>query len=278
MNRPILLGSMLSLAACHSQSTHAIAESPAAADRAMATIDAASLAGSIRLLSSDLFEGRGPGSRGDELARAYIQSEFERSGLEPAAADGSWEQKVPILGITSKVTQPLMVTNRLGDSAVLHFDAPTDYTAVAGSDSAEADWKDAGLVFVGYGIHAPEQDWDDYGDVDLTGKVLLVMNNDPSTDPALFAGKTRLYYGRWSYKFEEAARRRRRDRDPHDAIGWLPVPGHPTEPRPRELLAAVRQVTADAADPLVVQRRSRPQDVRARRPGPRRTARQGRAT
>ncbi|MEC7725821.1 MAG: M28 family peptidase, partial [Planctomycetota bacterium] len=111
---------------------------------------------------------------------------------------------VPILGIQSTVTTPLTASGEGGEAT---FSAPVDYTAVAGSPAASATWDGAELVFVGYGIDAPEQRWDDFGDVDVAGKVLLVMNNDPSSDPERFAGKTRLYYGRWSYKFEEAARR-----------------------------------------------------------------------
>ena len=167
-------------------------------------ISAATLRGAIRFLSSDLLEGRGVGSRGDLLCRAYLRSEFERCGLLPGANDTDYEQPVPILGIRSVVTRPFTARGKGGDAA---FTAPTDYTAVAGSSAAEAGWDDAELVFIGYGIDAPEQDWDDYKGADLRGKVLLVMNNDPSDDLALFAGKTRLYYGRWSYKYEEAARR-----------------------------------------------------------------------
>lgn len=180
----------------------ALAQNPAALVES--TITAHSLAGPIRMLSSDLLEGRGVATRGDELARTYLATEFEGYGLEPAGPDGSWQQAVPILGITAAVAQPLAAKGEHGEAA---FTAPDDYTAVAGSPAAEAAWQQAELVFVGYGISAPEQQWDDFKGADLRGKVLLVMNNDPSSDPQLFAGKTRLYYGRWSYKYEEAARR-----------------------------------------------------------------------
>lgn len=162
------------------------------------------LAATIRLLSSDLFEGRGVGQRGDALARAYVASEFERLGLLPVGASSTYDQPVPILGLTTKVDREL---GAKGVRGTHEFRAPDDYTAVAGSPAAAAEWKGAELVFVGYGISAPEQQWDDFEGRDLRGKVLLVMNNDPSSDPALFAGPTRLYYGRWSYKYEEAARR-----------------------------------------------------------------------
>lgn len=163
------------------------------------------LAAHVKYLSSDLLEGRGPGTRGDLLAQNYLATQLEAAGFAPGAADGSWLQPVPILGITSAVTQTLVA--RGGIANAVTFQAPDDFTAVAGSPDATAAWRDAELVFVGYGIHAPEQRWDDYGDVDLRGKVLLFLNSDPADDPERFAGKARLYYGRWSYKYEEAARR-----------------------------------------------------------------------
>lgn len=167
-------------------------------------IPTAELAAHVRFLGDDRLEGRGVGSRGDELARLYIATQLEAHGLRPGCQDGTWQQRVPILGITTAVTTTLQASGVAGQAS---FQAPDDFTAVAGSPAAEAAWQDAELVFVGYGITAPEQQWDDFGAQDLTGKVLLVMNNDPADDPARFAGKTRLYYGRWSYKFEEAARR-----------------------------------------------------------------------
>lgn len=167
-------------------------------------ITAERLASNIRFLADDNLEGRGVGTRADALTRMYIRNQFEVFGLAPGGADGSFEQEVPILGITAEVTEPLSVKGPQGE---VTFTAPEDYTAVAGNSAATSAWSDAELVFIGYGIHAPEEDWDDYKGYDLEGKVAVVMNNDPSADPGLFAGKTRLYYGRWSYKFEETARR-----------------------------------------------------------------------
>lgn len=168
-------------------------------------LEAHELAAHVKFLSSDLLEGRGPGTRGDALAQNYLATQLEAAGFAPGAADGSWLQPVPILGITSAVTQTLVARGGGGDAVT--FQAPDEFTAVAGSPDATAAWRDAELVFVGYGIHAPEQRWDDYGDADLRGKVLLFLNSDPADDPERFAGKARLYYGRWSYKYEEAARR-----------------------------------------------------------------------
>ncbi len=160
------------------------------------------IAAHVGFLSHDLLEGRGVGGRGDELARAYLRTQFELLGLAPGAADGAFEQAVPIVGITTAVETALAVKGPRGAAA---FTAPDDYTAVAGGPQPHAAWDDAEIVFVGFGITAAELGWDDYGDFDLRGKVALVMNDDPQSEA--FAGKSRLYYGRWSYKYEEAARR-----------------------------------------------------------------------
>jgi len=181
----------------------------------------------VRFLADDLLEGRGPGTRGDQLARNYIASQLQAAGLQPGGAEGSWMQPVPILGITSAVTTPLHARGPKGEAK---FTAPDDYTAVAGSPDATAAWNGADLVFVGYGIHAPDQQWDDFGTVDVRGKVLLVMNDDPSFDPKHFAGKARLYYGRWSYKFEEAARR--------GAIGAIVIHTTPSAGYPFQVIQA----------------------------------------
>ena len=181
----------------------------------------------MRFLGSDLLEGRGVGSRGDRLARAYIASQLLAAGCEPGGPDGSWEQPVPILGITASVATSLAAR---GADGARTFEAPTDYTAVAGNAERSAAWRDAELVFVGYGIDAPEQSWDDFGDFDVRGKVLLVMNNDPSDDPQRFAGDTRLYYGRWSYKYEEAARR--------GAVGAIVIHTTPSAGYPFQVIQA----------------------------------------
>ena len=173
-----------------------------AAAAAAITVDA--VAGPLAFLSDDLLEGRGPGTRGDELSRAYLASEFRSAGLKGGMPDGSFIQPVPIVGMTASVVAPLAARGKNGDAT---FGAPDEFTAFAYRTDAALRWSDAEIVFVGYGITAPEQRWDDFKDVDVRGKVLLVMNDDPSADPTMFAGKSRLYYGRWTYKFEEAARR-----------------------------------------------------------------------
>jgi Zn-dependent M28 family amino/carboxypeptidase len=157
----------------------------------------------IRFLSSDLLEGRGPASRGDRLARAYVASRFEAIGLEPGAPDGSWTQPFELIALDTRCPPTLPVTN--GDS-VLELRFYEDYIATSGVQSSLARVDDAEIVFVGYGIVAPEYRWDDYKGADLRGKVLLFLNNDPESDPELFEGVRRLYYGRWDYKYEMAAR------------------------------------------------------------------------
>lgn len=201
MSRTVLALALLVSVAC------AQARPPlqAVVDAAEKHITKELLGSHLGFLSDDLLEGRGVGSRGDRLSRAYIKSVFQGLGLQPAGPNDSWEQEVPIVAITAEVSRPLSAKAKDGRS--LSFTAPRDYTAFAARPEAVTEWKDRELVFVGYGINAPEQNWDDYKGVDLKGKVALVMNNDPSSDPNLFAGKTRLYYGRWSYKYEEAARR-----------------------------------------------------------------------
>ncbi len=164
-------------------------------------ITATKLKGHTRFLASDLLEGRGPATRGDELAQAYIAAQFESFGLEPGAADGSYIQKVEIVGIKSAA--PDTVVFKKGAEAVTL--QKQEFVAFSGAEQPTSGFENAELVFVGYGIEAPEFGWDDYKGLDVKGKVLVMMNNDPENDPLLFKGKTRLYYGRWDYKYEMAA-------------------------------------------------------------------------
>ncbi len=157
----------------------------------------------IRFLSSDLLEGRGPSTRGDRLARAYLASRFEAIGLEPGAPGGSWEQPFDLVGVTAAGPDRLRVSKGAAgeDLRLLR-----DYVAWSGVQSPVARLDGAEIVFVGYGIVAPEHGWDDYKGADLRGRVLLFLNNEPEADARLFAGKRRLYYGRWDYKCEMAAK------------------------------------------------------------------------
>jgi Zn-dependent M28 family amino/carboxypeptidase len=168
----------------------------------MAITDTA-LRGHIRFLADDLLEGRGPGSRGDELAQRYIAAQFESLGFKPAAPGGSWFQSVPLVGVTAHV--PPTLTLARGDKT-LELKRHDDYVFASGKPQDQVAIDNAESVFVGYGIQAPEYQWDDFKGTDLRGKILLMMNNDPADDPELFGGKKRLYYGRWDYKYASAAR------------------------------------------------------------------------
>ncbi len=177
---------------------------PPGSDRAEAQITPAFLSGTIRFLSDDLLLGRGAASRGDSLTRSYIASRFEEFGLQPGMPDGSWQQPFDIVGITAQAPEAWSFTAAGGKTLALQY--TTDYIANAGVQKEVAAIENAEIVFVGYGMQAPEYQWDDFKGVDLRGKVLLFLNNDPDWDPKLFAGKSRLYYGRWVYKYESAAR------------------------------------------------------------------------
>ena len=170
---------------------------------AAAAITPERLRAHIRFLADDLLEGRGPATRGDRLAQAYIAAQMEGMGLEPGGPNGSWFQPFDIVGIDSR--NPETTLFRKGsDSVELRY--REDFISGSGVQTPESRVENAELVFVGYGIVAPEYGWDDFKGTDVKGKVLVVMNNDPEHDPKLFAGKTRLYYGRWTYKYEQAAR------------------------------------------------------------------------
>ena len=160
-----------------------------------------------RFLASDFMEGRGTASKGGALAMAYIATQFEAYGLKPGAADGSWYQNFDVVGIDTQVPAEVRFESKSGPLALKGLE---EFIAATDNQQPQASIDQAELVFVGYGIQAPEYQWDDFKGMDLRGKVLVVMNNDPdhsaAGDSALFAGKTRLYYGRWSYKYEQAAR------------------------------------------------------------------------
>jgi len=179
-------------------------ELPPGAESAAAAIDQRSLVESISRLASDEFGGRKPASPGDEEARAYLVEVLESLGLEPGGPDGQWQQSFDIVGVTAKVPETWTFAGGDGDLTLEYWD---EFVALSGVQREKAEIDGAEVVFVGYGIQAPEYDWDDYKETDLEGKVALLLNNDPDWDPALFEGKRRLYYGRWDYKYERAARR-----------------------------------------------------------------------
>jgi len=167
-------------------------------------ISEATLRAHIRFLADDLLEGRGPATQGDALTQIYLETQFQANGLEIVPAVGSYRQVFPMLGLTSTPDSRWEIPIKGGDSVQLEYFK--DFIAVAGKPDSKISIKDCELVFVGYGIQAPEFQWDDYKGMDLKGKILVMMNNDPEQDPDLFGGAKRLYYGRWDYKYESAAR------------------------------------------------------------------------
>lgn len=176
---------------------------PTEADqRAAKEISEPLLRSHIRFLADDLLEGRGPASHGDALAQLYLTTQLEGMGLRPAGTQG-WRQPVPLIGITTKAPATITFAGGQGDETFRYYD---EYIATGGKPEPKLSLQDKEVVFVGYGIQAPEYQWDDFKGMDLKGKILLMMNNDPAEDPQLFEGKRRLYYGRWDYKFESAAR------------------------------------------------------------------------
>ncbi|MFI5168432.1 MAG: M28 family peptidase [Thermoanaerobaculales bacterium] len=176
---------------------------PPGTREAAARIDRPTLEAPIRVLADDLLEGRAPTHRGDELAEVYLASMLEFLGLRPGAFGGAWQQRFAIVGVESHVPETWTFEAGAKRLALQHSD---EFIAVSGWQRPEAAIHAAELVFVGYGIQAPEYGWDDYKGADLKGKVLVMMNNDPDWDASLFEGARRTYYGRWTYKYESAAR------------------------------------------------------------------------
>lgn len=185
------------------------------ADAVTSRIDSSTLAGHIQFLADDLLEGRGPGTTGDAITQLYLETQFKIHGLRPIPGTQSYRQSVPMIGISSRPALAWTLQSSQSPSNTLVLYYFDDYIAVAGKPENRIAIEDRELVFVGYGIQAPEYGWDDFKGEDLRGKILVMMNNDPERDTDLFAGARRLYYGRWDYKYESAARqgdRKGRDR------------------------------------------------------------------
>jgi Zn-dependent M28 family amino/carboxypeptidase len=190
--------------ACTAVALAQSADIPAAVDSAAKQyITQATLLAPLRFLSSDLLEGRGPATRGDELARAYLASELQSLGYLPGGPDGSYQQPFDVVGIDTQAPG-IWAFNAKSQKVDLKWSE--DFIVTAGVQQEQAKIEDAELVFAGYGIDAPEYKWNDFKGQNLKGKVLVMLNNDPDWDPKLFEGKRRLYYGRWVYKYESAAR------------------------------------------------------------------------
>jgi Zn-dependent M28 family amino/carboxypeptidase len=201
-------------AAVISLSTTLIAQSiPPEVKAAEASIDGEKIRAQVRFLSDDLLEGRGPGLRGSEIAAKYMATQFALYGLKPGGDNGTFLQQINFVGmkvIPEKTTMSLIPKKPAGMSIDLHSIDLTyaeDYTVSNRKLTPSVDI-DAPIVFVGYGAVAPEFQWDDYAGVDVKGKVILcIVGDPPSDDPNFFGGDALTYYGRWTYKFEEAARR-----------------------------------------------------------------------
>ena len=176
-----------------------------AAVAAFQKIDAERIRAHVIFLSHDLLEGRGTGQRGGDIAAQYIATQFALYGLKPAGDNGSYMQKVPMVGVTRAAETTFSLVPASGSPRELK--PLTEY--VASDETQQPDSTvNADIVFVGYGVEAPEYKWDDYKGVDVKGKVLLMLVNEPtSDDPNFFKGKALTYYGRWVYKFEKAARK-----------------------------------------------------------------------
>jgi len=189
----------------HGRSSGDSARLPGAAFAAIQKIDPERIRAHVRFLSHDLLEGRGTGQRGGDIAAEYIATQFALYGLKPAGDSGSYLQKVPMVGITPAPETTFSLIPSKG--AVVDVKPLEQYVAYDQTQQAQSD-VDAEIIYVGYGIEAPEYKWDDYKGTDVRGKVLLMLVNEPpSDDIKFFKGKALTYYGRWTYKYEEAARR-----------------------------------------------------------------------
>jgi Zn-dependent M28 family amino/carboxypeptidase len=177
---------------------------PAPVKRGMALLSGKAMAAHDQFLASDLLEGRGPGTRGDEIAQQYIAAQFESYGLQPGGDGGTYYQNVPLLGIATDRDKSSLAFTKNGTAigAPLKFG---DQIVGQNQTQTENDTIDSDLVFVGHGVVAPEYKWDDYKSLDTRGKTLVMLVDDPPSnaqEPDLFKGNARTYYGRWTYKYE----------------------------------------------------------------------------
>ncbi len=177
----------------------------AAAQKKRVKIDPERIRAHVKYLSSDALEGRGTGQKGGDMAAEYIAAQLKSYGLQPASDEGTYLQSVPMVGMKTLPDTTFTLVQKNGQPVALkNLD---DFVTSNESQTESADI-DAPIVFVGYGINAPEYQWDDYKGYDLKGKVALLFVNEPvSDDPKFFKGKALTYYGRWTYKFEETAHR-----------------------------------------------------------------------
>jgi Zn-dependent M28 family amino/carboxypeptidase len=203
-------------AACSNESAQpqqSTSARPQAQSVPAARIDASTILDRIKVLSSDEYEGRAPGTTGEDLTVRYLEEQFKKLGLKPGNTDSTYIQNVPLIGITASNTQPLTIAKGAAKQTFKWSDEVVAWTKhVAPSASI----KDSDVIFAGYGVVAPEFNWNDFKDVDVKGKTIIVLVNDPQIpdpadpaklDPKTFNGSAMTYYGRWTYKFEEGARK-----------------------------------------------------------------------
>lgn len=207
MNRLILAASAaLALSACDAVPDTGTGDALDIPDVAAGDISEATMKNAVKTLASDEFEGRAPGTPGEEKTVAFLIEQFKAAGLEPGN-NGEWTQDVPFAEITGENYQPLQIS---GGTEPLSFEFGKDWVGVSYREAAKTEITDSELVFVGFGINAPEKDWDDYDGVDMKGKTAVILVNDPDYETegldGEFKGRAMTYYGRWTYKFEEAAR------------------------------------------------------------------------
>ena len=199
-----------SLAACSMTPTGdeaASAETIEVPEVAPGELSEATMKEVIERLASDEFEGRAPGTPGEEKTVAYLIEHFEKAGLEPGN-QGSWTQRVPLVEITGEDFAPLTITGKAGEAQ--NFAYGSDWVGVTYREAASIELDASELVFVGYGINAPEKGWNDYAGVDMKGKTAVILVNDPDYEAeeleGEFNGRAMTYYGRWTYKYEEAVK------------------------------------------------------------------------
>jgi Zn-dependent M28 family amino/carboxypeptidase len=172
----------------------------------------------VKFLASDLLEGRAPGMRGGDIATEYIAAQFALTGAKPAGGGGTYFQKFSLIGVTPQPQSQITFTGSSGQSIAPKW--LEEWVGVTYQQRADAQF-DAPAVFVGHGIVAPEYDWDDYRGIDVRGKVVVLFTGEPpSNDPKFFTGRALTYYGRWTYKFEEATR--------HGAVACIIIHTTPT--------------------------------------------------
>ena len=158
----------------------------------------------IRKLASDEFEGRAPGSKGEALTVQYLTEQFKAAGLEPGNPDGTWTQAVPLVSLTPEKVSPLVVTTKTGKTH--SFKIRDEFVPFSRQVTESVSLAKSDMVFVGYGVQAPEYQWDDFAGIDVKGKTIVVLVNDPqvtapnsqSLDPKIFKGSSMTYYGRWT--------------------------------------------------------------------------------